>query len=218
MFRSSWGRRTGFGRDRKTGVFRGERVFRGLAPIKYLLRRSATRSRTLIVMFSGADEGKPPRYNWYRLTADVPCHRLSVLDDGGQADPPRPSWYLGAHESGFADAVCALIRRTAEDLRVDSSQLITAGTSMGGWAALYYAARVGAGHAIVGEPQALLGDFLCWEAFEDIAKHVAGGSSAAHQETLNDLLLAALRALRALRTCTSPVAAEPNTRGSRSRH
>ena len=65
---------------------------------------------------------------------------------------------------------------------------------MGGWAALYCGARVGAGHAIAGEPQTRLGSYLCGPAFHLIAEHVAGGSSPEDSRFLDAILFDALRA------------------------
>jgi accessory secretory protein Asp2 len=180
--------------DRRTGAFEDERVFCGRVPIRYVLRPSPVPSDTLVVLFSGINEGEPPRYNWYRITERVPCHRLYVLDDGGAGELPRPSWYLGRAGSGFSDSVCELIQARASDLDVEPSQLITAGMSMGGWAALYYGVRAWAGHVIAGEPQVLLGQYLFMEEFADVARHIAGGSSSAAQRWLDGLLFGLIRA------------------------
>jgi pimeloyl-ACP methyl ester carboxylesterase len=177
-------------------AFPGERVFSGAAPIRYLLHPATQRPDTLVVAFAGAHQpGEAAHYHWHRVLAGLPCHRMFLLDDHGCPSPePGPSWYLGAKGSGVAGAVHALIQRTAAELGVEPERTLTAGTSMGGWAALYFGARVGAGHVIAGEPQTRLGDYLCGPAFHPIAEHVAGGSSRRERRRLDGLLFDAVRA------------------------
>jgi hypothetical protein len=179
-----------------TGVFPGERVFAGRAPIRYVLHPGRRESPGLVVVFSGAPpDGRPPRYHWYRVLDDTDWARLYVLDDHGAGDPPAPSWYLGpGWGRDVSDSICALIRRTMAEPSVERSCTVTAGSSMGGWAALYYGARTGAGHVIAGEPQTLLGNYLCGPAFHTIAEHITGGSSSPERAFLSSLVFDALRA------------------------
>ena len=164
------------------------------ARIEHVLHPATTSPDTLVVAFASAPAlGQPPHYRYRRVLSEVPCHRLFVLDDHGlPGPPPGPSWFLGPRGSDVADAVLALIQRVAGELGV--ARVVTAGSSMGGWAALYFGARAGADHAIAGEPQTRLGDYLCGPAFHRIAEHVAGGSSARERAWLDELLFDALRA------------------------
>src|SRR5262249_23917712 len=149
------------------------------------------RPDALVVAFAAAPEpGKAPHYKWNKVLADLPCHRLFVLDDHGPPDPlPLPNWYLG-HGRGFAtpDSICQVIDRISVELGVARRSVVTIGSSMGGWAALYFGARVGAGHAIVGEPQTRLGDYLCGPAFHTLAEYIAGGSSDDDADFLDAIL------------------------------
>jgi pimeloyl-ACP methyl ester carboxylesterase len=164
------------------------------ADITHELHPATADSGTLVVAFASAQpQGAPPRYRWYRALSDAPCHRLFVLDDHGlPGPPPGPSWFLGRQGSGVAGSVCDLIERTAAQL--GAARTVTIGSSMGGWAALYFGARVGAGHVIAGEPQTRLGDYLCGPAFHPIAEHVAGGSARRERRRLDGLLFDAVRA------------------------
>jgi pimeloyl-ACP methyl ester carboxylesterase len=183
--------------DVQTGGFSGERVFASGADVRYVLHTATASPDTLVVAFSSAQApGAPPRYRWQKVLGDVPCHRLFVLDDHGPLGPRAgPSWYLGRHRGpDVAGSVCELIERTAQELGVERGRTVTIGSSMGGWAALYFAARVGAGHAIAGEPQTRLGSYLCCTAFHGIAEHIAGGSSPREGRFLDAILFDALRA------------------------
>ncbi len=184
------------GGDPETGDFPGERVFASSVDVKYLLHEATERPDILLVVFSSAQQpGRPPRYRWHQLLADVPCHRLFILDDQGPRDPlPGPSWYLGRHgHGGFADAICELVERTIAELGVERDRVATVGSSMGGWAALYFGARLRTGLAIAGEPQTRLGRYLCSTPFEPLATHIIGGDSPEHREALNAVLFDALR-------------------------
>ena len=123
-----------------------------------------------------------------------------MLDDQGlPGPPPGPSWWLGRHQGpDVAGSVCELIERTAAELGVRRTRIVTIGSSMGGWAALYFGARVGAGHAIAGEPQTRLGDYLCGPAFHQIAEHIVGGSSPEHRRQLDAILFDAVRSAPSL--------------------
>jgi hypothetical protein len=183
--------------DPLTGDFPGERVFAAGIQTRYVLHDPAEGAPALVVAFSAAHEpGTPPRYYTHKALRGLGCPRLFVLDDQGPLLPlARPCWYLGRRETGFevAEAVLELMGRTAEELGVPRRRVITCGASKGGWAALYFGARFGAGHAIAGEPQAYLGRYLCTEEHAAIAGHIAGDASEASSEFLDGLLFAALR-------------------------
>jgi hypothetical protein len=182
--------------DPETGGFLGERVFASRVDVKYVLQDATRAPDGLIVGFSSANAPeRPPRYHWHKLLRDVRCPRLFVLDDHGPRDRlPRPSWYLGRHRRfDVPDSVCDLLDRIIEELGVPRERVVTVGSSMGGWAALYFGARVGAGHAIVAEPQTLLGRYLCGPAFQTLAEHLAGGSSLEDRDFLDSILFDALR-------------------------
>lgn len=181
--------------DALTGAFPGERVFRSHADMRYVLEPATTRPDALIVAFSAAHQpDEPPRYYTTRVLRAVPCHRLFILDDHGPRDAyARPSWYLGQNRSqDVPESVDALIRATAQELNLSADGVLTCGASKGGWAALYFAARFGAAHAVAGEPQAFLGRHLLQDGTWDIAAHIAGDTTPADGEYLDALLFDAL--------------------------
>jgi hypothetical protein len=178
------------------GTLVGERVYRsGGIALRYLLEPATEDPTALIVAFAAAHEPEePPRYYTIRALRGVGCHRLFVLDDQGPPGPfARPSWYLGANrQQDVPGAVLELLETIATELKIGRDRVITCGASKGGWAALYFAARYGAAHAVAGEPQVFLGRHLLQDGTHDIAAHVAGGSSPADGEYLDALLFNAL--------------------------
>jgi hypothetical protein len=164
--------------------------------LRYVVEEASGWPRGLIVAFAAAvEDGEEPRYYTVRALRSIPCAKLFILDDQGPpGPPPRPCWYVGSNRrTEVADSVCELMRRTAQELGVPSGGVVTCGASKGGWAALYFAARFCAAHAIAGEPQVLLGDYLLQIDTHDIATHLAGGTSAEDRDYLNELLFSAFR-------------------------
>jgi accessory secretory protein Asp2 len=173
-----------------------ERVFAGSwADLRYVLHEATARPDVLAVGFSAVHTpDEAPAYHYRSVVRDVPCHRLFVLDDHGPREPlPRPTWYLG-RDLDVADTVCELLEATAAELGVARERVITFGSSKGGWAALYFGARCGAGHAVAGEPQTLLGRHLLQEENLTIAQHVAGATDAEAGARLDALVFDAFRA------------------------
>ena len=191
--------RSGYRDDQLTGDFEGERLFSSGADIRYVVHE-AEASDLLLVAFSAVHEpDKPPRYYFHRALRAIPCHRLFVLDDHGPDEPlRRPSWYLGHNRStDVPDAIERLVADTAEELGVDRRRVVTCGSSKGGWAALYFGARLGTGHVFAGEPQVLLGRHLMQEENLGIARHVAGDVTDVDRAYLDGLLFEAFRAAAA---------------------
>lgn len=183
--------------DPVTGDFPDERVFSAEVDIRYVLQDPAESPPALVVAFSAAHApDKPPRYYTHKALRKLGCPRLFVLDDQGPPAPmARPSWYLGRNgQLDVADSVLDLMDRTCEELGLPRERVITCGASKGGWAALYFGARFGAGHAIAGEPQVMLGRHLSQEENADVIRHVAGDSSQETVDFLDSMLFDAFRA------------------------
>lgn len=180
--------------DPETGDFPGERLCASTG-LRYVLEGLEGDRRSLVLPFSAAHEpGEPARYYTHRVLRDLPCPRLFVLDDQGPGNPARPCWYLGRlPEVEVARAVLELVERVAREL--GAGRLITCGSSMGGWAALYFGCRLGATDAIAGEPQVCLGAHLAQEEYFEIERHIAGECPIATVPAmLDDLVFAAYRA------------------------
>lgn len=188
--------RRGYLDDPETGDFPGERVFDGRAQIKYVLEGPTDDAHALVVSFSAAHApDEPPRYNGQRILRDFDCPRLYLLDDQGPREPlPRPCWYLGTDRVfDVADSVLEVLERIAGELHLPRRRVVTCGASKGGWAALYFGARFGAGHAIAGEPGTMLGQHLCQDENASIAAHIAGDASEESCEFLDGILFEAFR-------------------------
>ncbi|MCM3742050.1 hypothetical protein M3210_17570 [Oceanobacillus luteolus] len=138
-----------------------ESVYEGTTrEVKYVLEEAEHNTDYLVIVFSGFASVKaasPYRYNYIRTLRQVDAHKLFILDEDG----PRGSYYLGkAMSFDFEKSIIELIEETMNKLGVEHKNVITAGTSKGGSAALYYALKYKLGRAIVGAPQTKIANYV----------------------------------------------------------
>ena len=145
--------------------------------IKYLFY-PRNGSDKLVVVFQAIN--RKPGYNYIKTLSGVYANRLYIKDEYGGDEETRSSYYLGKGRSfDIADKVQRLIVELTSSLKIERSGCIFAGSSKGGFAALYHGYRFGAGHILPGGPQVLLGNFLNSQSEESvhppILNHIAGG-------------------------------------------
>lgn len=116
----------------------------------------------LIVIFQGIkDINRKSYYNYIKTLYDVNAPRLYIKDDYGTDKSTQSSYYLGPNKQFIiAEKVIELIEEFREKLGIDKKNIICAGSSKGGFAALYFSFRGKYGYAISGGPQIMLGDYL----------------------------------------------------------
>lgn len=139
--------------------FYKEKIYFNDIPVKYVFHPAS--SNYLVVCFSGISkreyQGKSPVYNYIRTLEDVRINRLYILD----SYEGHFCYYLGKKgKRDFEKAILALITEIANDANISAQNIITAGSSKGGTAALYYALTYNYGLTIVGAPQIYIGKFL----------------------------------------------------------
>lgn len=170
-------------------VLKKERVYVNKeCSVKHLLIRN-NKSDKLLVVFSGFPEAnKSASYNYVLKFRDLQCNKLFILDD--TLGDPRGIYYLGKDRNLFIQrAIGQLIENVSEELNVTKSNIITSGSSKGGYAALYFSYKYNYGTAIVGAPQVLLGNYLNHELRSNILNYIAGGVNQEDVEYLNSVLL-----------------------------
>lgn len=158
-------------------------------------------SNYLIVGFQGIS--RTPSYNYVRSLKDVSASRLYIKDDYGSDLDTQSSYYLGENKKfDISDKVIQLIEKTRKSLRVSKENVICVGSSKGGYAALYFSYKGKYGHAVVGGPQVLLGDYLSSGRLDEdkpnsilrpIFKHIAGEINESNKVWLNNILLDELK-------------------------
>jgi hypothetical protein len=163
-----------------------EAVYEGEKDIKYVFKKRD--SKYLAVGFSGIPKvGTPPRYNYMRTLMDVEVNQLFILDDHGMIG----CYYLGENQDFAVErSVSELIRKIADENDIPLSNVITFGSSKGGYASLYYGMKFSYGHVIAASPQTKVGTYLLKQniASAYIAQFIAGGVREPHKNYLDELL------------------------------
>lgn len=146
---------------------------KGSKEVKYVLEEGKHNKNFLVIIFSGfasADAKPPYKYNYIRTLRQLDCHKLFILDKDG----PRGSYYLGENLTfDFEKSVYSLIEHTLRQFNIKRENVITAGTSKGGSAALYYGLKYKMGYIIAGAPQTKIANYVL-SIKDDTAKHMLG--------------------------------------------
>ena len=156
-------------------------------PIKYMYFPSD--SPYLIVTFSGfSRKGMGARYNYIKSFQSIDANKLFILDNYGP-DGVEGSYYLGEKENFFIDrAVTALIEKIASEKGIAKENIITAGSSKGGYAAIYQAVKNNYGYCVVGAPQVFLADYL-QEVKMEYIDYIMGDHKEETREKVNQLIV-----------------------------
>lgn len=152
--------------------------------IKYILEKN--NSSQLIVIFSACTRaGIKSRYNYMNTLKNIKSNKLFILDDYG--DDGRGVYYLGKHgDFSISKGVSELIKNISDKLEIKTS--IYAGSSKGGYAALYFGLKDGVDFIITGAPQYNLGDFVNDVGGYHILRYICGDISEKSVNKLNLLL------------------------------
>lgn len=166
-------------------MIKGEKIFKGEKDIKYIFQKPYEYNENLIIVFSAfSPVGKPPKYNYRKTLDNYSCNKLFILDDFGT----RASYYLCENRDfNIERSVIDLIRWVVEENNIKN--IISTGSSKGGYAALYYGIKYGFNHIIAASPQYLLGDYLLKQTnSNNEATFIAGDTNKEDLIYLNSLM------------------------------
>ena len=157
--------------------------------IKYIFdTKKLLGKNKLAVVFSGFKSSKSAikaSYNYTRHLKDSNCHKLYILDDTGPDG--RGCYYLGSNKNfEIEKAVHELIESIRKKHKISKENVITCGSSKGGWASLYFGIKYHYGYVISGAPQTLLGNYL--KNHKPFLEYISGGTSIEDIDYLNNLL------------------------------
>ena len=128
--------------------------------VRYILIKGASFSNHLSVIFSGfVPEGLGVKYpfNYIQSLEHFDSNVLFISDSYG----PRGCYYLGNEfKFDFEPLVYRAIEDVRKQLGVEKQNVICAGSSKGGSAALYYGVKYGYGCVIAGAPQTKIASYL----------------------------------------------------------
>lgn len=163
--------------------------------IKYLLYKNPE-SKKLIVIFQAIST--TPSYNYIKTIKDEHLNKLYIKDDYGEDEATKSSYYLGKHKNlDIFNATQNLITEVIDYLGIEKKDVIFAGSSKGGYAALHHGYHFGCGYILPGGPQVLLGDYLGRTAKKSILapifRSIVGEVNEENKEWANKLMYNALK-------------------------
>jgi hypothetical protein len=140
----------------------------------------------LIVVFSAINNPFRFTYNYMKTLDGIGANKLFILDDFGS----QGAYYIGKNKDfSIETSVAALIHYIMAKYGILHKNMVMAGSSKGGYAALYFGIKYSAGTVIAGGPQSRLGTYLVNESKQTgISDYVAGGSRNPELLFLNQLL------------------------------
>ncbi|TXC90943.1 hypothetical protein FS935_08530 [Metabacillus litoralis] len=165
-----------------------ENVYESNLPIRYVFEEGIQNTDYLVVVFSGFN---PPNaklansYNYIRTLRNLDCNKLFILDNYG----PRGSYYLGNKEDFQVEsAIASLISHFSMKYGIKQRNVITAGSSKGGSAALYYGLKYHYGHIIAGAPQTKIADYIQKNTKETYEYMLGGNPGEENVRELNEII------------------------------
>ncbi|MEG2787793.1 MAG: hypothetical protein RR942_08225, partial [Romboutsia sp.] len=120
-----------------------------------------------------------------RSIQDINVNKLFILDNYGYDQ--RGCWYLGENlDFNVEYSVKELISHIQTEYNIEYRNIITCGSSKGGFASVYYGIKYKFGHVIVGAPQILLYNYI--SKFENILKSMEN-SKYDTKSILNNIII-----------------------------
>ncbi|MGF9891915.1 accessory Sec system protein Asp2 [Priestia megaterium] len=172
---------------RDQGPFELESHYQSMNGVKYHFVPAAdeTLQDKLVIVFSALANKYHYVYNYMKTLEEVGANKLFILDDFGE----QGSYYLGKNRNHVIEtSVSSLIQYIMSKHGFTHKNVMTVGSSKGGYAALYYGIKYHFGQVIAGAPQSKLGDFLIDQAEHvNIAEYISGSDNV-NKEYLNQIL------------------------------
>jgi hypothetical protein len=148
-------------------------------------------SGKLAVVFTAIHQPGDFTFNYKKSVDQTGTNALYILDDFGD----QGAYYLADHgDRSIFDSTQSLIRAELHRLGLTAADLITAGSSKGGSAAVLHGIAAGAGRIIVGAPQVKIGSFL-QTPHPNILRFIMGGTDDESVRALDQVLFDAIDGL-----------------------
>ncbi|MDU4912108.1 accessory Sec system protein Asp2 [Clostridium baratii] len=165
--------------------YRNEMVYSSTCNIRYIFEKSKLFNKDkLIIVFSAFSKDKP-KYNYVNTLKCIDCNKLFILDDYGT----KGTYYIGLEgKFDIETSVISLITEIMAKHNITFKNIISAGSSKGGSAALYYGLKYNFGEIIVGSPQYKIGTYLCDLSIKDYANEIFGSYSISNRVKYDNLI------------------------------
>lgn len=165
--------------------YRGEMVYSSTCNIRYIFEKSKLFNKDkLIIIFSAFSKDKP-KYNYVNTLKCIDCNKLFILDDYGT----KGTYYIGLEgKFDIETSVISLITEIMAKHNITFKNIISAGSSKGGSAALYYGLKYNFGEIIAGSPQYKIGTYLCDLSIKDYANEIFGSYTISNRVKYDNLI------------------------------
>src|SRR5690606_14537001 len=109
------------------------------------------------IVFSAFSTEYMYNFNYIETLKDIKTNKLFILDDFDS----KGSYYLGRGSNfSIESSVISLILNKCAEHNIPINNIITLGSSKGGYSALYFGVKYSFGHIITLAPSLFLGTFL----------------------------------------------------------
>lgn len=162
-----------------------EQIYSCERDVKYVFIKAERQNKDkLLIVFSAfSPKGNPPVYNYTKTLENIDCNKLFILDDFA----PRGSYYISlGTDNSIEISVMKLINKILDENGIYTKNVITIGSSKGGYAALYYAIKYNFGYTIAGSPPVFIGNSLSKTNSYDIIEYLTKEVSL---DELNNVLI-----------------------------
>lgn len=150
---------------------------------------SASGQGKLAVVFTAIHQPGDFTFNYKKSVDAAGANALYILDDFGD----QGSYYLSDHgDPSIFTATQTLIAQELDRLGLSAGDLITAGSSKGGSAAILHGVAAGAGRIIVGAPQVKIGSFLR-DPHPNMLRFMTGSTSEESVSALDAVVFDAIK-------------------------
>lgn len=148
------------------------------------------KSNQLLVVFPAFGDKKDevsyyPSYNYVYKLKDVNCHKLFILD----VYQGLPSYCLGNYRNGnYEKAIVSIIQNICDKYAIGKDNIITFGSSKGGFCALYYAIKYNFGLCFAAACQTKVGSYLYSSSspyVHKVLKNITGEDTLEQAELLD---------------------------------
>ena len=168
-----------------------EKTFFGKVELNYIFQREITSDYLLIFFSSFPKADESPSYSYLKSFDNLKCNKMFILDNFGEGGFKVP-YFIGSHRGHeIENSVVELIDYICLKYNFNKDNIIAAGSSEGGSAALYFGIKYNYGHILAGAPQYYIGNFLIDNNSADhnkMAEYIAGSKDNSAREYLNSII------------------------------
>lgn len=171
--------------DIEKTTFKGEKIYPSIKNIRYFFEKAKIFNKNKLIVVFSAFSKDIAKYNYINTLKCIDCNKLFILDDHGI----RGSYYIGLDgKYDIETSVFSLITKIMNENDINFKNVISAGSSKGGSAAIYYGLKYNFGNIIAGAPQYKIGTYLCDLTVKEYGVDIFGDNSLSNRLKYDSLI------------------------------